>query len=85
MKSNVAYVIIALQAVIIAGQWLGQPAALQSAQAQVPDAGGQRLQIIDELKQVNAKLDRIAGVLEGGKLEVRSSAPADGANAPRGR
>ncbi len=29
-----------------------------------------QMQMVDELKQMNAKLDRLVGVLEGGKLQV---------------
>lgn len=42
-----------------------------AAIAQIPDQGAQMLQLIDETKAINTKLDRLIGVLEGGKLEVR--------------
>jgi outer membrane murein-binding lipoprotein Lpp len=61
---------VVLQALTLAGQWFN-PTYTSTAQAQVPDAGAQRLQQIEQLKEINAKLDRIGGVLEGGKLQVR--------------
>jgi hypothetical protein len=62
--------VVVLQALTLAGQWFN-PTYTSTAQAQVPDAGAQRLQQIEQLKEINAKLDRIAGVLEGGKMQVR--------------
>jgi hypothetical protein len=69
-------VIVILQALILVGQWGGSPSIVTPAHAQIPDAGGQRNEIIAELKALNAKVDRLAGFLESGKLEVRTS-PAD--------
>jgi hypothetical protein len=62
--------VVVLQALTLAGQWFN-PSYTSTAQAQVPDAGAQRLQQIEQLKEISAKLDRIAGTLEGGKMQVR--------------
>jgi hypothetical protein len=68
-------VVIVLQSMILAGQWLGGGASFVTpAHAQVPDAGGQRLEIIGQLKALNEKVDRLHAFLESGKLEVRSRA-----------
>jgi hypothetical protein len=64
-------IVIVLQALILVGQWLGAPSLVTPAQAQIPDAGGQRQEIISLLKGTNDKLDRLVGILESGKLEVR--------------
>lgn len=69
-------VVLILQGVILLGQWLGTPRVLPTAQAQIPDAGSQRLHMIDELKTLNGKMDKLIGLLESGKLEVRV-VPAD--------
>jgi hypothetical protein len=75
MNSNKLLVIIAgLQILTVAGQWLGQPSVLPTVQAQVPDAGAQRNQIIDELKGTNAKLDRLVTLLESGNVHVKTTA-----------
>jgi hypothetical protein len=41
------------------------------AQAQIPDAGAQRMETIKELQTLNGKMDKLIGILESGKLEVR--------------
>ena len=77
MKSTkLLTVVVILQALILVGQWLGAPALVNPAQAQIPDAGGQRIEIISLLKGVNDKMDRLVSILESGKLEVHV-APAD--------
>jgi hypothetical protein len=64
-------IVIVLQALILVGQWLGAPSLVNPAQAQIPDAGGQRQEMISLIKGTNDKLDRLIGILESGKLEVR--------------
>jgi hypothetical protein len=64
-------IVIVLQALILVGQWLGAPSLVSPAQAQIPDAGGQRQEMISLIKGTNDKLDRLIGILESGKLEVR--------------
>jgi hypothetical protein len=46
----------------------GRPSS--TAMAQIPDQGAQLLQLIDQSKALNAKMDRLLALLEGGKLEV---------------
>lgn len=60
-----------LQALALLSLWTGHAPTLPQAQAQVPDAGGQRIQIIEELRQVNVKLDKLNELLRGGELQVR--------------
>ncbi len=69
-------IVIALQGLMLMGQWLGVPQVTSPAAAQIPDAGGQRIQMIDELKSLNGKMDKLIGYLESGKLEVKV-VPAD--------
>ena len=64
-------VIVILQGLILAGQWLGAPALVTPAHAQIPDPGAQTQQVIKELQALNAKMDRMVGIFESGKLEVR--------------
>ena len=64
-------VVLVLQGVMLAGQWLGAPALVAPAHAQIPDAGAQRLEMIKELQALNAKMEKLVGLLESGKLEVR--------------
>lgn len=47
------------------------PSALPQAHAQgIPDEGAQRVQIIDQLKLLNQKLEQLKGLLESGKVKV---------------
>ena len=68
-------VLILLQLMILAGQWLGNPSVVTPAQAQPLDPGRDRLQMIDELKSINAKLDNLNALLQGGNLQVRVANP----------
>jgi hypothetical protein len=62
--------VVVLQALTLAGQWFN-PTYTSTATAQVPDGGAQRLQQLEQLKDISAKLDRISATLEGGKMTVR--------------
>jgi hypothetical protein len=67
-------VVVALQVLTILGQWVS-PGMTQPAQAQIPDAGAQQNQMINELKGVNTRLDHLVAILETGKLQVRVDSP----------
>lgn len=71
-RSRVLYVVIAVQAVLIG--YLAVNPSQPGAMAQIPDQGAQLLQVIEQSKQTNAKLDRIIGILESGKLQVKMAA-----------
>jgi hypothetical protein len=74
MNSTKLLVVIAgLQVLTVAGQWLGQTSALPVASAQVPDAGGQRLEMIEQLKGTNARLDKMIALMESGNLKVNAT------------
>jgi hypothetical protein len=70
-------VVIALQGVLIAGQWLGAPGYLSSAHAQTLDPARDRADMIDQLHSVNAKLDKMIDILGSGDLQVRVIVPDD--------
>ena len=85
MRTNrLLAVVVVLQGLLLAGQWLGAPSVLPSAQAQ-PDPNRDRWLMIDELKSLNAKVDRLIGILEGGNLQVRTASPDERGNGARGR
>jgi hypothetical protein len=67
--------VLILQAMIFLNQWLGSP--VSTALAQIPDAGAQRNQIIDELKSSNDKLDKVIDILNSGTLQVQLPKPDD--------
>jgi hypothetical protein len=67
-------VVIALQIMTVLGQWVGTPRATP-AMAQVPDAGLQRIQIIEQIKGTNDRLDKLIALLSGGNLQVKVAKP----------
>lgn len=83
MKANkILAAVLVLQVISLLNQWFGGP--ISTAQAQVPDAGAQRYQIIDELKASNetlkgidAKLDKLVTIFGSGKLQVQIAKPDD--------
>jgi hypothetical protein len=66
MKRNPLTLIVALQLLILMGQWFGNNTPTP-AMAQIADSGAQRAQIIEQLKSVNEKLDQIIKLLPPGK------------------
>jgi hypothetical protein len=72
MKTNkLLSIVIALQLVILIGQWLGGPTMLPAAHAEPFNAGADRAAMLDEIKSTNAKLDQIATILSSGNLQVK--------------
>ncbi len=70
-------VVIALQLLIVAGQWLGAPSYVTPVQAQALDPARDRQQALDEMKSINVKLDKLIEILESGDLQVRVVQPDD--------
>jgi hypothetical protein len=86
MRATRAFgILIVLQGLILVGQWAGSPSLVTPAQAQPADPGRDRQAMLDELKELNGKMDRLIGILEKGELQVRTVSPDDKGNAPRGR
>jgi hypothetical protein len=85
MKSQkVLAVILALQVLLILQFWLGSP--ISHAGAQIPDAGAQQLEIINELKTnndllkgIDDKLDKMGTFFQSGKVQVEVSKPDESA------
>ena len=72
-NSNWLAIIVVLQGMILIGQWTGGPSLnkVQAAGADVPDPASRQMQMVDELKSMNGKLDKMISLLEGGDLQVR--------------
>jgi hypothetical protein len=64
-------VIVVLQVITLIGQWVGAPTGATPAHAQLPDEGAQRNEMINQLKGVNDRLDRLTAVLSSGNLQVK--------------
>lgn len=67
-------VVVVLQLVLLAGQWLGAP-RLPFARAQTMDAGRDRIQMLEEQRTTNVKLDKIIDLLDSGTLQVKVIQP----------
>ena len=70
-------ILLALQCMILIGQWTGPAGYVSTVHAQVPDAGAQRIQMIQELKSLNGKMDNLIRLLEDGNLQVKVANPDD--------
>jgi len=76
MKNNrLLVIVVALQLLIIAGQWLEGPKMLPTAQAEPFNAGADRQAMIDQMKSVDSKLDSIVSILNSGNLQVKVVQP----------
>ncbi|MDB5297979.1 MAG: hypothetical protein JWO31_3962 [Phycisphaerales bacterium] len=62
---------VVLQALLLAGQWFGASPAQARGELNLPDPGARQLQMIDELKSLNAKVDRLTAVLTSGEMRVK--------------
>ena len=62
---------VVLQGLIIAGQWFGTSPAHARGELNLPDPGARQLQMIDELKSLNAKVDRLSATLTSGEVKVK--------------
>jgi hypothetical protein len=62
--------VMVLQGVVLLSLWTGN--TLPAASAQLPDPGAQRLQQLDELRQINSKLEKLTELLRSGEIQVRT-------------
>jgi hypothetical protein len=76
-------VIIVLQGLLLLGQWTGH-SPMATAYGQVADPGAQRIQMVDQLKDLNGKMDKLMDLLQSGDVQVKV-APADEKKAAPGR
>jgi hypothetical protein len=63
--------VIVMQAVILIGQWVGQPAArTANADVAIPNPGERQIAILDELKELNGKMDHLISIAQSGDMKV---------------
>lgn len=62
--------------------WLGPEPVIDSAQAQIPDAGAQRKELVEELRRTNQMLGDITQLLKTHTFKVRVEAPDKPGTAP---
>ena len=64
--------ILVLQGLLLVGQWTGQPSiASARAEGSLPNPSERQIQMIDELKQLNAKVDKLNSMLANGEVTVK--------------
>ncbi len=67
--------ILVLQILTLLNQFLAP--SLPAARGQIPDAGAQQNDVIQNLQNLNDKMDKLVGILESGKLQVQVAKPDD--------
>ena len=78
MKDNRFLIaVVVIQAMVIMGLWYGPGA--QPARAEIPDAGGQLVQVASLLTTSNQKLDKIIDLLQKGPIQVHVDKSDDSA------
>lgn len=60
--------VVVLQVLILGSLWTSN--TLPVAQAQIPDPGAQRERQLDELRNLNKKMDQLIELLGSGKVQV---------------
>jgi len=79
-------VVIALQLMIVAGQWLGAPSVVPAANAQgAKDPAADRAALLDGLKSIDTKLDKLNDFLASGDLQVKVINPDEAKGKTPGR
>lgn len=70
-SSKILGFVLVMQVVIVIGQWAGQPAARSAkADVNIPNPGERQLAIVDELRTLNGKMDRLLSVVQSGDMKV---------------
>jgi hypothetical protein len=71
--SKLLTVIIVLQSLLVAALWTSPANSANVARADIniPNPGERQIAMLDELKGINAKMDKVLGVLQGGDLQVK--------------
>src|SRR5438105_4597600 len=71
--SKLLVVVIVLQSLALLSMWAGQPSAgTARADTQLPNPGERQIQMIDELKAINGKLEKLNSMLQSGELRVKT-------------
>jgi len=69
---------VVMGAGVMLGQWGSPSPATAASRAEVPAAFNQTERTLEELRAMNSKLDRLIGLLEGGKLQVTVNSTDEG-------
>lgn len=69
--------IVLLQGLLLVGQWSGGFARSARADPNLTNPSERQMQMVDELKGVNARLDKLAGLLTSGDVQVKPVRPTE--------
>jgi hypothetical protein len=71
-NAKLLVVVIVLQSLALVGMWVGQSSSTARAEVQLPNPGERQMQIIEELKGINGKLDKLNSLLQSGDVKVKT-------------
>jgi hypothetical protein len=80
-KEKILGTIICVQGLVLLGQMTGGTPRSAHADLQVPNPSERQIETIEELKGVNARLDKVLTLMQSGELQVKMSKPDDAAAA----
>jgi len=64
--------VLLLQGLVLAGQFFSQPSAAQArGEGNISNPSERQLQMVEELKSLNAKVDKLTSMLAGGEVTVK--------------
>lgn len=64
-------IVIALQVLLLIGQWVAPTASTARADVPLSNPSERQLAMVDELKTLNGKMDRLISLLQSGSVEVK--------------
>jgi len=68
--------VVVMQGLVLLGQWTGQPNAGREARADVTiaDPAARQLAMVDELRAMNGKMDKLISLFQNGDAQVKVKA-----------
>jgi hypothetical protein len=69
--SKLLGIVIALQVLLLVGQWVAPSASVVHADVQLSNPSERQLAMVDELHTLNGKMDKLISLLQSGSLEVK--------------
>jgi hypothetical protein len=80
-KEKLFGTIIVAQGIVLLAQMSGSAPRPAHADIQLPNPSERQIETIEELKGVNARLDKVLSLMQSGEFQVKVSRPDDAAAA----
>ena len=79
-NSRILGVIVAMQAIVLLGQWFGPVSYVTTARAesQISNPAERQVAMVEELRALNAKMERLLSLLQNGEVQIKVAKPDDG-------